>query len=204
MVIGNPPYNGFAGVSGDEEGGLLEPYKRGLWKAPWEITKNKLDDLYIRFIRIAERRIAERTRRGIVCLVTNFGWLGDPSAVVMRKRLVREFDRLYIDNLNGDSRETGKKTPDGRGDPSVFTSKFNPNGIRVGTAISLLVRTMHHDGKSSRVVYRDFWGARKRQQSRRPHFKRTSRPTKRWLPSRAIGIAFAHGTRGLDTPLGRN
>ena len=27
VVLGNPPYNGFAGVSGREEGGLAEPYK---------------------------------------------------------------------------------------------------------------------------------------------------------------------------------
>ncbi|MFE1880789.1 hypothetical protein [Streptomyces diastatochromogenes] len=30
VVLGNPPYNGFAGVSGREEGGLVEPYKVGL------------------------------------------------------------------------------------------------------------------------------------------------------------------------------
>jgi hypothetical protein len=43
-------------VSPQEEGGLVEPYKVGL--AGWDITKNKLDDLYIRFFRIAERRTA--------------------------------------------------------------------------------------------------------------------------------------------------
>lgn len=110
VVLGNPPYNGFAGVSGKEEGSLVLPYKRGLSQEPWSITKNKLDDLYVRFFRVAERRIAERSRRGIVCFISNYGWLGDPSAVVMRKRLIGEFDRMYIDNLNGDSRETGKKT----------------------------------------------------------------------------------------------
>ena len=30
VVIGNPPYNGFAGVSPEEERGLVEPYKDGL------------------------------------------------------------------------------------------------------------------------------------------------------------------------------
>jgi predicted helicase len=30
VVLGNPPYNGFAGVSPDEEQGLVEPYKQGL------------------------------------------------------------------------------------------------------------------------------------------------------------------------------
>lgn len=44
VVLGNPPYNGFAGVSGREKGGLVEPYKVGLAE-DWGITKNKLDDL---------------------------------------------------------------------------------------------------------------------------------------------------------------
>ncbi|EUA17434.1 methyltransferase domain protein [Mycobacterium xenopi 3993] len=109
VVLGNPPYNGFAGVSGREEGGLVEPYKAGL--AAWDITKNKLDDLYIRFFRVAERRVAEQTGKGIICFVSNSSWLGDPSAVIMRERLLTEFDSVTVDHLNGDSRETGKKTP---------------------------------------------------------------------------------------------
>ena len=162
VVLGNPPYNGFAGVSGDEEGGLLAPYKEGLSKPPWEITANKLDDLYVRFFRVAERRITERTRRGIVCFISNFGWLGDPSTVLMRKRMVTEFDRIYVDNLNGDSRETGKKTPDGDQDPSVFSTTLNPNGITVGTAIAMLVRTAPHENGKLVGLYRDFWRRTKR------------------------------------------
>lgn len=161
VVLGNPPYNGYAGVSGREEGGLVEPYKHGL-AANWDITKNKLDDLYVRFFRVAERRIAEQTGKGIVCFISNFSWLGDPSAVVMRQRLIREFDRIYIDNLNGDSRETGKKTPNDLPDPSVFSTRLNPTGIQVGTAVSLLIRAEPHDDRAFEGGYRDFWGASKR------------------------------------------
>lgn len=161
VVLGNPPYNGYAGLSDTDEQNLLSVYKQGLSRPPWEITKNKLDDYYVRFFRIAERRIAEATGRGIVCFISNSGYLGDPSAVVMRKHLIGEFDRIYIDNLNGDSRETGKKTPEGLSDPSVFATKLSP-GIQVGTAVSLLVRTDAHQKQPAQVVYRDFWGATKR------------------------------------------
>jgi hypothetical protein len=160
VVIGNPPYNGFTGV-GDESGDdLVAPYKEGLADPPWEITKNKLDDYYVRFFRVAERRIAERTGKGIISYISNFGWLGDSSSVVMRKHLLGAFDRVYIDNLNGDSRETGKKTPAGKPDPSIFSSRRSRSGIQVGAAISLLVRT---DPKSSetRILYRDLWGQSK-------------------------------------------
>lgn len=150
-------------MSGREEGGLAELYKEGLAEN-WDITKNKLDDLYIRFFRVAERRIAEQTGKGIICLVTNSSWLGDPSAVVMRQRLLSEFGDVTIDHLNGDSRETGKKTPSGDPDPSVFSTKLNPSGITRGVAISMLVRADGHTGTPPAVRYRDFWGQDKREQ----------------------------------------
>ncbi|MEU7863834.1 type ISP restriction/modification enzyme [Nonomuraea sp. NPDC049141] len=163
VMLGNPPYNGFAGVSGRAERGLVEPYKVGLTQK-WDVTKNKLDDLYIRFFRVAERRIAEQTGKGIICFVTNSSWLGDPSSVVMRERLLGEFDGITVDHLNGDSRETGKKTPDGDPDPSIFSTRLNPPGITRGVAISTLVRVADHTDEPATVRYRDFWGQDKREQ----------------------------------------
>ncbi len=161
VILGNPPYNAFDGVSPEEEGGIVDIYKRGL-VSDWGIKKFNLDDLYVRFFRVAERRIVERKpREGIVCFISNFSYLGDPSYVVMRKRFIDEFDRIWIDCLNGDSRETGKRTPEGKPDPSVFSTRYNKAGIRVGTAIGMLVRRAKHSGGGS-VNFRHFWGAAKR------------------------------------------
>jgi predicted helicase len=93
VVLGNPPYNAFSGVSPKEEGDLIKPYKSGL-SSVWKIKKYNLDDLYVRFFRIAERRIAEHTGRGAICFISNFSYLSDPSFVVMRQRLLQEFDLL--------------------------------------------------------------------------------------------------------------
>jgi hypothetical protein len=139
VILGNPPYNAFAGVSPDEENDLVAPYKAGLGKE-WGIRKFNLDDLYIRFFRLAEKRVAEHGGRGVVSFISNFSYLGDPSYVVMRRRFLDEFDSLWFDCLNGDSRETGKLTPDGKSDPSVFSTDWNREGIRVGTAIALFVK----------------------------------------------------------------
>jgi len=117
--------------------------------------------LYVRFFRIAERRIAERTGHGIVAYISNFSYLSDPSFVIMRERFIAEFDQIWIDCMNGDSRETGKLTPDGRPDPSVFSTGTNRQGIRVGTAIALMARTQG-SGDNAQVRYRDFWGVTKR------------------------------------------
>lgn len=160
VVLGNPPYNAFAGVSPAEEQGLVEPYKVGL-VSEWGIRKFNLDDLYVRFFRIAEHRIAEKTGQGIVCYISNFSYLSDPSYVVMRQRFLQEFDSLWFDCLNGDSRETGKLTPQGKPDPSVFSTEYNREGIRVGTTIGLLVRKDKRP-KVSLVRFRQFWGATKR------------------------------------------
>jgi hypothetical protein len=161
VVLGNPPYNAFAGVSPEEEKGLVQPYKEGLI-ADWGIKKFNLDDLYVRFFRLAERRIAEMSGRGVVCYVSNFSYLGDPSFVVMRQRLLHGFNRFWVDCLNGDSRQTGKLTPEGKPDPSIFSTEYNREGIRVGAAVGLMVKHGAEAEGPPRVLFRHLWGANKR------------------------------------------
>lgn len=160
VVLGNPPYYAYSGVSPDEEEGLVEPYKKGL-VTEWNIRKFNLDELYVRFLRLAERRIAEMSKRGIVCYVSSYSYLNDPSFVVVRKRFLEGFQHVWIDCLNGDSRETGKRTPDGDRDPSVFSTEYNKAGIRLGVAVGLFAKT-GDDAKPAIVRYRDFWGTDKR------------------------------------------
>ena len=160
VVLGNPPYNAFAGTSPEEEQGLVGPYKDGLVKK-WGVKKFNLDELYVRFIRIAERRITE-TGKGIFSYISNASYVGDSSFVVMREHLLSEFDDVWIDNMNGDSRETGKKTPDGDPDPSVFSTKYNRAGIQVGTSVGLFIRKEKR-AKKTTVRFRDFWGVTKRE-----------------------------------------
>ncbi|MFN9674853.1 MAG: type ISP restriction/modification enzyme, partial [Microcystis sp.] len=162
VILGNPPYNAFAGTSPTEEAGLVEVYKQGLI-SDWGIKKFNLDELYVRFFRLAERCISENTGKGVVCYISNFSYLGDPSFVVMRQRFLQEFDRLWFDCLNGDSRETGKLTPESNPDPSVFSTQYNKEGIRVGTTIGLMVRKEVRN-KNVDVYFRHFWGVAKREQ----------------------------------------
>jgi hypothetical protein len=75
--------------------------------------------------------------------------------------MLGDFDRVWIDFLNGDSRETGKKTPTGEPDPSAFSTKYNTAGIRLGTTIGLFTRKLLHQPAGG-VAYRDFWGKSKR------------------------------------------
>ena len=158
VILGNPPYNAFAGVSIDEERELFEVY-RSTRNVQLHGSKG-LIDLYIRFFRMAERRIAEKTGRGIVCFISNYSWLDGLSFAGMRERYLEVFDAIRIDCLNGDKYKTGKVTPDGRPDPSIFSTPGDPTGIQVGTAIATLVRKADH-APAEAVGFRHLWGQTK-------------------------------------------
>ena len=151
VVLGNPPYNAFAGTSPEEESGLVEPYKDGLI-SKWKIKKFNLDDLYVRFFRIAERRIAQ-TGRGVVSYISNYSWTREPSYVVMRQHLLQSFDKFWIENMHGDRNRT-EYAPDGTTSETVFAMQGFSPGIRQGIVVGLAVKT----GKVSEpkiVRYRD-------------------------------------------------
>ena len=148
VVLGNPPYNAFAGTSPEEEDGLVEPYKDGLI-SKWKIKKFNLDDLYVRFFRIAERRIAQ-TGRGVVSYVSNYSWTREPSYVVMRQQLLQSFDKIWIENLHGDRNKT-EYAPDGTTSETVFAMRGFSPGIRQGIVVGLAVKT---DNASEHKVVR--------------------------------------------------
>jgi hypothetical protein len=181
VVIGNPPYNGFAGINeGKEERALTDAYKR-----PKKVRKPEgqgLNDLYVRFFRMAERRIVQKLTiekrdllsdelrfhyedggSGIVSFISNYSWLDGRSFTAMRERYLEAYDAIRIDCLNGDKYKTGKTTPDGKPDPSIFSTEHNREGIQVGTAIATLIRKEDHVPSTS-VAFRHLWGTQKRQQ----------------------------------------
>jgi hypothetical protein len=157
VVLGNPPYNGFAGVAVAEERDLSDAY-RTTERAP-KPQGQGLNDLYVRFFRMAERCIVEREpRHGVVCFISNYSWLEGRSFPGMRERYLMEFDRIWIDNLHGD-RIISEYAPDGRTSETVFAIQGSSVGIKIGTAISTLVRRTPH-GDAAKVLYRDWTEAR--------------------------------------------
>ncbi len=159
VILGNPPYNGFAGMAVDEERELSQAYR-----TTKRVSRPKgqgLNDLYVRFFRMAERRIAEKTGQGVVCFISNYSWLDGLSFTGMREHFLEAFDAVRVDCLNGDKYRTGKVAPDGSPDPSVFSTESDPVGIQVGTAIATLVRKEEHAPAKS-IGFRHLWGQAKR------------------------------------------
>ena len=159
VILGNPPYNGFAGMAVDEERELSQAYRTT--RRVRRPEGQGLNDLYVRFFRMAERRIAEKTGHGVVCFISNYSWLDGLSFTGMRERYLNAFDAVRIDCLNGDKYKTGKVAPDGSPDPSIFSTEGDPVGIQVGTAIATLVRKADH-APAGTVAFRQLWGQAKR------------------------------------------
>ena len=193
VVLGNPPYDRFAGAAQAEEAELAAHYKgvelveergkdgkvkrdefgrpkkkqrgQSLLYREFGVRKQLLDDLYVRFLRFAEERIGEAAEHGIISYISNSSYLTGRSHPMMRRSLLSNFHRVWIDNLNGDKFKTGKIIPkgqhrEGTADQSAFTTDSDSRGIQPGTAIvTWLKRAVPQTPPAeAEVSYRDFWG----------------------------------------------
>lgn len=185
VVLGNPPYDRSASVGIEEEHGLIDHYKgvtyvekrrrdgsttmvpdkTTLLFRHWGVRKQLLNDLYVRFYRLAEREIGEEREYGLVSLITNSSWLTGRSHPIMRESLLTNFHEAWIDNLNGDKYRTGKIIPrgipgEGTADQSVFSTESDARGIQTGVAIATFLKRGPGAGSAEKAIvnYRDFWG----------------------------------------------
>ena len=66
VILGNPPYNGFAGMAVDEERELSNHINPPNEPNP---ARARAQRSLVRFYRMAERRIIERRGQGIMCFI---------------------------------------------------------------------------------------------------------------------------------------
>ena len=171
VILGNPPYNRWTGAAIEEERDLIDPYKgiardksgkqvgQTLLFSRWGIRKHLLDDLYVRFFRLAEQQIGEKAEFGVVSFISNSSFLTGRSHPIMRESLVAHFDKLWVDNLHG-NRIASERTPWGDSCETIFSAATGA-GIKVGTCITTYVK-LQSPRRSRRLAtghYRDFWGA---------------------------------------------
>ncbi len=141
VVMGNPPYSGISANNGEWISNLIEDYKKVDGKSLGE-RKHWLNDDYVKFIRFGQWRI-EKTGQGILALITNHGYLDNPTFRGMRRSLMNTFDEIFILNLHGNSLK--KETDlDGGKDENVFD-------IQQGVAIGIFVKKA--GGKGNAIVH---------------------------------------------------
>jgi predicted helicase len=149
VVIGNPPY-ALAQASGNENAERatypkLDTRIQQTYAARSKASLTKsLSNSYIRAIRWASDRIADE---GVICFVSNGGFIDDNSADGLRQALVEEFSSVYIYNLRGNQRTSGETSRKEGG--KIFGS-----GSRNTIAISILVKNPK-SGSSGGIFYRD-------------------------------------------------
>ena len=146
-IIGNPPYSGISMNMQPEMRKLVEQYKyidgeKIKEKGALQLEKNLNDD-YVKFIAFAEKMIAKSQSGGIVAFVTNNGYLTNKTLRGMRKKLIDNFDKIYIYNLYGATQN--KPAPN---DQSVFN-------IQLGTAVCFLIK---NGNNTVSIKYRELIG----------------------------------------------
>ena len=143
VIIGNPPYSVGQKSANDNAKNqsypkLEEKINNTYVKETESTNKNKIYDSYIKAFRYATDRIKDK---GIICYITNGGWLESNSGNGFRKCLEKEFDKIYVYNLRGDQRTKGEKSKQEGG--KIFGS-----GSRTTVSIALLVKNGKNEGCS--------------------------------------------------------
>jgi predicted helicase len=147
VVIGNPPYNTNQVNENDNnknrEYKVLDAQIGATYMRDSDAqNKNKLVDAYVRFFRWATDRL--RGEDGIVCFITNNGFLRGVAFDGFRKHLAKDFDCIYHLDLRGNARTSGERRRQEGG--NIFNDQ-----IRVGVGVSLLVRNKAH--KQRNILY---------------------------------------------------
>ncbi|MBS3030502.1 MAG: N-6 DNA methylase [Dolichospermum sp. DET50] len=151
VILGNPPYS-YESINTDPWiVGLVRDYYQVDGKPLGERNPKGLLDDYVKFIRFAQHRVSE-TGYGIVALITNHGYLDNPTFRGMRQNLMQTFDEIYVLDLHGNSKKK-EVCPDGSQDKNVFD-------IQQGVAISIFIKYENSQQKLASVYHADLWGMR--------------------------------------------
>jgi predicted helicase len=133
VIIGNPPYNVGQKSENDNnpnrKGREIDKQVRDTYAKDSKATnKNSLSDMYVKFFRWATNRLDGRD--GIVCFVSNNGFVDQVAFDGMRKHLAHDFERIDHVDLHGNVRRN----------PKLSGTTHNVFGIQTGVGITLAVK----------------------------------------------------------------
>lgn len=135
VIVGNPPYS--SGQKNADDDNANESYptldsrlEQTYVQASNASNKRQMYDSYIRAFRWASDRIGEQ---GIVCFVSNAGWLRGQAMAGIRRCFLKEFDDIFIFDLRGNQRTMGEESRKEGG-------KVFGQGSRTPVAVTMLVK----------------------------------------------------------------
>jgi predicted helicase len=151
VILGNPPYSYESMNTDPWIVNLVKDYYHVDGKPLGERNPKGLLDDYVKFIRFAQHRVAE-TGYGVVALITNHGYLDNPTFRGMRQNLMQTFDEVYVLDLHGNSKKK-EVCRDGSPDQNVFD-------IQQGVAIAFFIKYQDSQQDLAKVYHADLWGVR--------------------------------------------
>jgi len=154
VVMGNPPYSGESFNKGEFAMELVNKYKfepGGKIKLQ-ERNPKWINDDYVKFIAFATDLI-DKTGEGIVAMITNHGYLDNPTFRGMRWSLINSYSTLYIIDLHGNSKKK-EISPDGSPDKNIFD-------IQQGVSIMIGVKKKSKKNMIASVYRADVYGNRR-------------------------------------------
>ena len=146
VIIGNPPYNAKQLNENDNNKNRKYAVVDGRVRATYSkdsaaTSRIALQDMYVKFFRWAIDRLG--SRNGIVCLVSNNGFVDKLAFDGMRKHLSTDFTSVYHVDLHGDVRDN----------PRLSGTTHNVFGIQIGVGITVAARTARQ-GNTDLLYYR--------------------------------------------------
>lgn len=151
VIIGNPPYSVGQRSANDNAQNQSYPKLDSDVRNTYnkESTSKKVQlDSYIKAFRWASNRILENEDGGVICFISNGGWVDRSSNDGFRKVIERDFSSIYVLNLRGNARTSGEQR-----------RKEKDNIFQVGSrstiAITMLVKQPNCSKDRATIHYHD-------------------------------------------------
>ncbi len=149
VIIGNPPYNVGQRSENDnnknrrylDKEGVDTRIKTTYARDSAATNKNALSDAYVKFFRWASDRL--QGRNGIVCFVSNNGFVDQIAFDGMRKHLLQDFNRICVFDLKGNVRSDSMRD----GIPIGAEHTVFGLSAMVGVSITLLIRNSRYQDR---------------------------------------------------------
>ena len=147
VVLGNPPYAGTSRNTCPWILRLVDDYRVVGGQKLGERNPSWLLDDYVKFLRLGQH-LLDRSGGGVLGMVTNHGFIANPTFRGMRESLTTSFPRIAVLDLHGGAKKR-TVSPTGKRDQNVFD-------ISQGVCISLM-RKLPGD---CHVTHAELWGPR--------------------------------------------
>lgn len=191
VIVGNPPYS--VGQKSANDNAQNENYpwlNRRLeetYVAHSDAVNNKsLYDAYIEAFRWSSDRL-DSEQGGVLCFISNGGWLDSNAGAGFRRSIQKEFDEIYCFNLRGNQNTQGEISRREGG-------KLFDSGCRCPISILLLVRFPKERHRGQAVIhYKDIGDYKSREEKLHDLMMYRSFFSEEWLTTSEIITPNEHG-----------